>query len=505
MRRVLRWILAAAFLARALALPAGAVEPALAALQAALSNHLAQPRFAAAAWGVQVATLDSGRTLFAQDAHKLLKPASNAKLYTGALALDRLGPAFRIRTSLYAGGRPDRSGTLRGDLLVYGRGDPSFAARFDGVSITNVLEPLVHALAAAGVRRITGGLVGDESFFRGPPLGSEWTWGDLQRYYGAEASALTVQDNVIDLVFQAGPKPGAPCLIQTLPRTTYLSFDNRTRTVEAGTPTDVQLYRPLGQRVVHLSGPIAPGSNVTDAVAVPRPALWFVTLLREALQRRGIKVGGDVRAVDWLERQRQPVDLNQLVEVAAVESRPVSEILPRMMKPSQNLYAHLLLLQVGARAAAGRTDAPAEATTEELGLAELRRFLDGAGIAREETRLEEGSGLSRAALVTPRATVALLRHMHRHPHGDVFRASLPAAGREGTLRSRMQDTAAFENARAKTGTLRYVNTLSGHVTTRAGQPLVFSLMLNNYDGKDARPALDAIVVLLAEQAQRFAE
>lgn len=501
-----RLLLAAAAGLLVLVLPApAAAEPALATLQAALSNQLAQPRFAAAAWGVKVATLESGRTLFAHDAHKLLKPASNAKLYSGALALDRLGPAFRIRTSLYAQARPDKSGTLRGDLLVYGRGDPSFAARFDGVNLTNVLDPLVHALAAAGVRRITGRLVGDESFFRGPPLGSEWTWGDLQRYYGAEASALTVQDNVVDLVFRPGPRPGAPCLIQTLPPTTYLSFDNRTRTVPSNAPTDLQLYRPLGQTVVHLSGTVALGSNGTDAVTVPRPALWFVTLLREALQRRGIRVGGDVRAVDWLDRQKHPVDLNQLVEVAAVESRPVSEILPRMMKPSQNLYAHLLLLQVGARAAAGGADVPAEATTEDLGLAELRRFLDGAGLAREETRLEEGSGLSRAALVTPNATVALLRFMHRHPHGAIFRESLPAAGRDGTLRSRMKETAAFENARAKTGTLRYVNTLSGHVTTRAGQPLVFSLMLNNYDGKDARAALDAIVVLLAEQEERFGE
>ncbi|MFM1769877.1 MAG: D-alanyl-D-alanine carboxypeptidase/D-alanyl-D-alanine-endopeptidase [Verrucomicrobiota bacterium] len=498
--RLLRAAALAGFLG--LALPATAAEPALAALQAALSNHLAQPRFAAAAWGVKVATLDSGRTLFAHQADKLLKPASNAKLYTGALALDRLGPDFRIRTSLYATRRPDRSGTLRGDLLVYGRGDPSFSERFPGVNITNVLAPVVDALAAAGVQRITGSLIGDESFFRGPPLGSEWTWGDLQRYYGAEASALTVQDNVVDLILRPGPRPGAPCLVQTLPPTAHLTFDNRTRTVGSNAPTDVQLYRPLGQNLVYLSGSIAAGTNVTEAVAVTRPALWFVTLLREALQRRGIKVGGGVRAVDWLERQAHPLDLNQLVEIAAVESRPLSEILPRMMKPSQNLYAHLLLLQVGARAAAAGEE---KATTEDHGLADLRRFLDGAGIARGETLLEEGSGLSRAALVTPNATVALLRFMHRHPHGAVFRESLPAAGREGTLRNRMKETPAFDNARAKTGTLRHVNTLSGQVTTRAGQPLVFSLMLNNYDGQDGRPALDAIVVLLAEQAERFAE
>ncbi|PYI86944.1 MAG: D-alanyl-D-alanine carboxypeptidase/D-alanyl-D-alanine-endopeptidase, partial [Verrucomicrobia bacterium] len=160
-------------------------------LQARLSAHLAQSRFASALWGVKVISLDTGGTLFEHNAEKLMKPASNAKLYTGALALDRLGPDFRIKTSLYASARPAKSGTLTGDLIVYGRGDPSFAARFYDGDYTKLLDPLVDALETAGVKRIKGNLVGDESYFRGPPLGSGWTWDDLQYYYGAEVSALT--------------------------------------------------------------------------------------------------------------------------------------------------------------------------------------------------------------------------------------------------------------------------------------------------------------------------
>ena len=471
-------------------------------LQARLRDHLNQPRFASAIWGVKIASLDSGKTLFEENAGKLLKPASNAKLYTAALALDRLGPDYRIRTSLYAVARPDKAGILRGDLIVYGRGDPSMAERFNNGSYAAILQPLVDALAGAGVKRIKGDLVGDESFFRGPPFGTQWTWDDLQQYYGAEASALTLQDNVVDLVFKPGARIGAPCGIITLPATGYLSFSNRSITMEAGAQPAISLYRPIGENTVYVSGwmPLN-GSNVFDAVSVHRPALWFVTLFKDALARRGIVVEGKLRSIDWLDRQIAPADFKRMVELGSVPSRPLAEILAKMMKPSQNLYAHLLLLQVGAHSQ--RPNAGMLETTEDLGLAELKRFLGEAGIQEGDVRLEEGSGLSRGALVTPNATVELLRFMHRHRLAATFREALPEAGVDGTLRNRMKGTPAFRNVRAKTGTLRYVNTLSGYVTTAAGEPLVFSLMLNNYDGPGARAALDAIVVMLAELNARI--
>lgn len=468
----------------------------LASLQSRLTEHLAQPRFAAAMWGVKIAVLDTGKSLFEHNAGKLLKPASNAKLFTGALALDRLGPDFRIQTSLYSAARPDKSGTLWSDLLVYGRGDPSFAERFNGGSYSNLLGPLINAIAAAGIKHIQGDLLGDESYFRGPPFGTQWTWDDLQNYYGAEFSALTVQDNTADLIFKPGSRVGAPCLVSTLPATSYLVFSNRTVTMEAGTRRQISIYRPVGENVVYLSGwlPLG-GTNLVDAVSVHRPALWFVTLLKEALVRRGISVSGKIRTANWLDRQVKPIDLGKLVELGSVSSPPLATILPKMMKPSQNLYAHLLLLQVGAR---GRAPETLNQTTEDIGLADLQSFLDGAGVRRGEVLLEEGSGLSRGALVTPNATVALLRHMHRHRWAETFRASLPVAGLDGTLRNRMKGTPAAGNVRAKTGTLRYVNSLSGYVTTKAGENLVFSLMLNNYDSEGARAALDTIAVMLAE-------
>lgn len=468
-------------------------------LRSKITEHLSQPRFAPAAWGVKIVSLDSGVTLFETNSHKLLKPASNAKLFTAALALDRLGPDYRIKTSLYAFGKPDAEGAVRGDLVIYGRGDPSFAARFNDGDYSKTLEPLVNALLATGVKRIEGNLVGDESFFRGPPLGSSWTWDDLQNYYGAEVSALTQEDNVVDLVFKPGAKAGEPCLITTKPQTGFLTFVNRVRTVEKGGRRGINLYRPIGENTVYISGQLPLGTNSTDAVSVHNPALWFVERLREQIEKRGITVAGKARSVNWLEREAQPLDSPKLIEIASVESRPLSEIIAKMMKPSQNLYAQLLLLQVGAR---GQKPGNKTQTTEDAGIAELNRFAKEAGVKRGELLFDEGSGLSRSALVTPDAFVRLLAVMNGHRAAQVFRDALPVAGVDGSLRNRMKGTAAAGNVRAKTGTIGYVHTLSGYVTTAAGEHLAFSLMLNGYDDTEGKHTvkddLDPIPVMLAE-------
>lgn len=473
--------------------------PTLVALRSNLTARVEHPRLAAAQLGVKVVSLDTGKTLFEHAAGKLLKPASNAKLYTGALALDRLGPQFRIRTSCYAAAKPDGDGTLAGDLTIYGRGDFSMAARFNGGDYAKSLESLVNALAAAGVKRVTGDLVGDESFFRGPPYGSAWTWDDLNYYYGAEVSALTHEDNVVDLWLKPAPAPGQPVTFTTRPATQFLQFINRTTTVTNGGRRSLELHRPLAQTAVYLHGSLPLGDREwTDAMPVPRPALWFITQLRDALAKRGITVAGQLRTRDWLAAEAAPVDYGKQVEIAFTESRPMSELVEKMMKPSQNLYAQLLLLQVGAR-----TAKPGQ-TTEDAGLAEMQKFLAEAGVKRGSVLLEEGSGLSRGCLLMPEATVQLLRHMDRHPAAAAFRASLPVAGVDGTLKARFAGTAAARNVLAKTGSLRYVSSLSGQVTTAAKERLVFSFMLNAYTGTamSGREVIDELALLLANFSGR---
>ena len=486
-------------------------------LRARLSDYIAQPRFSAAAWGIKIISLDTGKILFERNAGKLMKPASNAKLYTGALALDRLGPNHRIRTSLLATAQPDTAGTLKGDLIVYGRGDPSFAARFNNGSYQKSLEPLVEAVAEAGIKQIEGSLIGDASYFHGPPFGSGWAWDDLQSYYGAEVAALTVEDNVLDLIVRPGPNMGDPCQITVNPGTTFVKFINQTKTAAKGASRSIAIYRPIGDNTVYLSGSLPlDSSNHTDAVTVHEPAGLFVSLLKDALERRGITVTGKPRG------ETHPLDLSKLVELGSVRSRPLSEILSKMLKPSQNLYAQLLLLQVGTMSKTekdqiGKTGSssgsppgalsdsspPAlniQRTSEELGLLEMNKFLQQVGIKRGEVLLEEGSGLSRGCLLTPNATVELLKFMSRHKYAEVYRESLPIAGVDGTLRNRMKETKAARNLRAKTGRLRYVDTLSGYATTAGGESVVFSIMLNNYSNPAAlgRDDVDTLAIMLVD-------
>ena len=281
------------------------------------------------------------------------------------------------------------------------------------------------------------------------------------------------------------------------PPTSWLTFSNRTVTVTNGERRTIRFYRPLAENVIYVSAQMPLGdAGYTNEVTMHNPAGVFGSLFQQALARHGIKVAGKVRTVSWLDRQAQPLDCNKLVELGDVESLPMRDIAREVMKPSQNLYTDLLLAHVGEKTRSA--DSRPDATSEHLGVRALNGFLAEVGIPRGETFFEEGSGLSRDNLACPNATVALLRFMSRHKCASDYIAALPIAGVDGTLRNRMKGTPAAGNVHAKTGTLRWANSISGYVTTAAGEHLVFSLMLNRYyELQPSRGDLDAIVVLLA--------
>jgi D-alanyl-D-alanine carboxypeptidase/D-alanyl-D-alanine-endopeptidase (penicillin-binding protein 4) len=473
-------------------------------LRARIREIVAQPEFAASRLSLKVASLDTGRVLFEQDSGRWMQPASNMKLYTVAAALDRLKPDFRFVTSVYAPARPDASGTLRGDLTVYGRGDPSFAVRFNpegDTSYTRALDELAAQITAAGVRRVEGDLVGDESYFTGSTLPAGWEWDDLQWWYGAEVSALTINDNSIDLSVKPGASVGSPTRITVGPSTPLVTVIDRTTTTERGTPRQLSVNRPLGQNTIEIRGSLpVDDRGYTASVAVSRPALMFVTMLRAALERRGVVFTGQTRTVDAQGRaDGQPLQVSSLVEIAARKSPPLSVIAAQCLKPSQNLYAELILR------ALGKATAPdPKLTSEDAGEQAVRQFLTQAGIDPAGVVMNDGSGLSRADLVTADTTLQLLTYMNRHRFSVVFREALPIAGLDGTLRNRMKGTPAQNNVRAKTGTLGTATSLSGYLFTAAGERLVFSLMINN-PPRDTDPRTrytDAVAVLLASFAGR---
>lgn len=484
-------------------------------LQARINAVLDQPKFAAARWGILVKA-GQDKVVFERDAEKAFMPASNMKLYTTSAALDAFGPEFKIRTSVYAA-KPVKAGRVNGDLILYGRGDPNLSARFEGdnpekyndhVAADKIapIERLADQIKSAGVKTVAGNLVGDDSFFADDLIGPGWEWDDLQFYYGAEVSALTVNDNCVTFTVKPGKKAGDKPTITVQPDTEYVKIVNHA-TTSANGAVRVGVNRPLDSNTVEFFGSMPRNREKFEVnIAIHDPASFAATLLKEALARRGICVLGKVVRADAVTRIAKPFDESKLTEIAKIESQPMAELLKVVNKESQNLHAELLLRQLGAFAMA-ETGAPHELdeygrpkTTLARGNETRRQFLQKAGVDVAPLSLRDGSGLARQDLVTPRSTVRLLEFMLTHPHANAFRNSLTIAATDGTLERRMRDTPAAGNFRGKTGSLSYVNALSGYITTKRGQTVIFSGMGNNYTGpgRDVTSVFDQICVMLAE-------
>ena len=474
----------------------------LAQLQAQLTAHVEQDRFSGALWGVKVASLDSGKILFEHHADRLMSPASNSKMYPAALALDRLGADYKIITPILASAKPDASGTIHGDLVISGRGDPSWKAKYLGTNFSELLSPFVAELKKAGVRRVSGDLIGDTTFFRTPASGGSWTVEDLSDTEGAEISAITLNDNLTQIRVTSAGESGALCKIEVLAPFTKLEIDNRVTTATNGAPRHVEMLRKPGENILHVFGvlPVGGEPEILDA-PVPHPAEWFVAALKNALMENGIAVDGVARAVNWPDTP--PATAEKIGEIV---SPPLRELVKDFMKPSQNLETDLIFDHTGEMLR--EKNSPAWLISEQSAVAELEKFLRTNGLPAADVHFDEGSGLSRNNLTTANASLALLQFMAKHPAAQAWEDSLPIAGVDGTIRRRMKGTPAEKNVHAKTGTLRWVNSLSGYVTNAVGEKLVFSLMLNRYDSPPNRKRtdeLDDIAVMLARSDFRTDE
>lgn len=466
-----------------------------------IERAIASSGLNSARWGIFVMSLRDWRVLYARDANQTFIPASNMKLYTTAVALDQLGADYRWRTSVYAAAAPNQSGTIDGDLTLYGRGAPDLVLNTKGNQARSSLGQLADELYRRGVRRVRGSIVGDESYFRGEPLGDGWLWNDVQWYFGAEASALSIGGNEVTLTTTPASKAGDRAALKLEPATDYVRVVNETMTVERGQPATIGINRGLSDNVVRVWGdfPLR-GRGFNARLSVHQPALWAARLLREEMRARGISVEGeaimkDARGVQENER----FNPERAIELASLTSKTLSDIARATNKESLNLEAELILRTLGKERGATAPDAdPRKMFTrgdDQAGLAVIRRWLEQAAINTRSLALHDGSGLSRLDLVTPEATARLLAAMRKSAAATALQDSLPIAGRDGTLGSRLR--AASGRIYAKTGTLTYTNSLSGYALTADDELLVFSIMCNNETTPaSSTPVIDAIALSL---------
>jgi serine-type D-Ala-D-Ala carboxypeptidase/endopeptidase (penicillin-binding protein 4) len=469
-------------------------------LKRRIDSRLDAPPFNRQLWGVAVID-ESGRILYGRNESRLFIPASNTKLVVSAVASALLPPDWKVKTSLYGG--PVVNGVLQGDLLLYGRGDPTMNRRcyaadttLAGVCDTDPfarLRQLVDSLRAKGVRTIAGDVVGDGSYFEPTLVHPNWEAFDLNWWYAAPVSGLGWHDNSVDFDWQPGAALGAPAQITMTPDLGDIAFENRTVTVAAGGVSDIgdRFFRHPGTLQIWAEGTVALDHPPrTDSFALPDPNLYTARALRQALADAGIAVTGTTRSItDSLLYAR----LRAGAPLAEVTSRPLRDWIFPVLNTSQNWIAEMLLKQLGKQFGKGGSWVD--------GLEVERRFLiDSVRVDSTQFSLSDGSGLSSSNLVSPLAFTQLLRYIRRHPRYATFAAGLPQSGLAGSLRNRFLGTPLAGRVRAKTGSISRVHSLSGYIEL-GGRTLTFSVVANHH-AQPSRVMLAAIDSLVVEMAKR---
>lgn len=440
-------------------------------LEASVDAVINRPQFNRARWGILVQPLSSTQILYSRDAQKYFTPASTTKLLTTAAALQQLGTNFRIRTSVYRGG----DGVLR----VVGRGDPS---------LTDAqLAALAKQLKQRGIQRVNQ-LIADDTYIKGDIVHPSWQWEDIQSDYGAPINSLILNQNVFNvrLLPQTLGQP-LKVIWNDISEDRQWQVINESVTTAENQPTFTNVTRDLKGQTLRIQGQLAVNSEpALVSLPVLAPAEYFLRRFRSTLIAEKIPV---------IQMFVSPTNGKNEEELANVESPPLSELVALTNINSNNLFAESLL-----RALAIKKPPVENQTSADAGLEVMKATLTQMGVDPVGYSLVDGSGLSRKNLISPEALVQTLQAMAKSPAALVYRASLPVAGRSGTLKSRFQNTPAEGIVQAKTGTMSGVVSLAGYVNAPRYGPVVFSIMVNQSEqpARVVRQGMDEIVVLLAE-------
>lgn len=437
-------------------------------LQADLTGLFQAPALGHAQLAVLVRSLTTGDTIYSLNERRMMVPASNQKLLTAAAAAVKLGWDHRYTTKVLANGTLLDNGTLEGDLIVVGGGDPTINPRHP--DRWAALDDWAGQIAARGVKVVGGNLIGDDNAFAEPGWGSGWSWEDLALGYGSPVGALQYHENEVELMIGPGLEPGARAIISTSPPGSGMLIDHGVTTVAENEPTRIVVERVPGFTILTVRGQIAVGAKPRIVyAAVENPTLLFVNAFREALARKGVFVSGAAMDVDAMVK---PLDMSKAETWVTDQSAPLFEIVDVLQKWSRNGYAETLLWSLSP---------PGAPASEAEGLTTLRETLTTLGVAPELYAAFDGSGLSRYDMVSAEALGTLLTRIWNEPALlGPYRNALPVAGAAGSLETRMKGTPAEHRVWAKTGSMFNIRSLSGYVLTADDEPLVFSFLANNY-------------------------
>ncbi len=449
--------------------------------------------------GMYVIDAATGREIFSHNAYEPLIPASCNKLLTTSAALYYLGSEYCYKTKLSHTGRIEDK-VLHGNLIVTGSGDPTISGRFNPDGDTRdhlwIFENWVDELKQLGIRKIYGYIIGEDDYFDDEYFGNGWPKGERGEWYCAEVSALSFNDNCIDLEWEGARKAGLPGIFQLNPPTSYVTIINGVKTVEKDGRLRIGYQREDKTNIIRAHGTIpAKRKDVYDYATIYNPTHYFATVFKETIEKGGIEVKGV--AVDGDEREDQTWRDDERYTVDTFVSPPMASIVKVINKRSQNFYAEQVLKTLG-------KEIRGEGSFVS-GCRAVIAFLEKENIYVPCTVMIDGSGLSWLNRVPPAQLVKVLRYMRNYEQCNIFFDSLSKAGESGTLANRFQDTEEARNAapriHGKTGYLGVATSLTGVVNTPLGQEVFFSIIVNSdVIGHSIRVGLiDRLVLALARR------
>jgi serine-type D-Ala-D-Ala carboxypeptidase/endopeptidase (penicillin-binding protein 4) len=436
-------------------------------IQTTIAKYLKRPGVRSAQWGIRVMDPATSDVLLEVNPDKTFLPASVLKVVTTSTALEKLGPDFRYRTGVYTNGTIDPDGIVSKDLILVGRGDPNLTDPYGELMEKPAFQELAEELKNQGIKKIHGDIIGDDSYFNPETAIKGWTSQDLKTVYGAPINALSINNNVL-WIYARPTQYKERVIVELEPRNSYFHIRNLATTGgrRARKTVNVRLIR--GTNTIVVSGILPSSQTFGHHILLDKAAEVAAAMLKEELQKQGITVQGEIRSThrgDVSEEEQKSWNL-----LAEHKSPPLIRALEIINKRSQNLHAEMLLRTLGAELKGEGTN--------EAGLQVVKEFLVDAGIESEKIHLNDGCGLSRENLITPRFQTSLLQFLSQRYYFDLFRNTLAISGTDGTLRNRLAASEVRGSIHAKTGTLNGVTTLAGYMTTKSGRNLVFSIFAN---------------------------
>lgn len=440
-------------------------------------------------WSLTVVDLDSGRVIASNNPDKSMIPASTLKILTTGAAMGLLGKDYLYTTYIEFDGVYDSlAGIIHGNLYIRGTGDPTLSSTHFATDSVNGFAGLPKRLKKMGIKIIEGNIYGDKTFFSDNPLPDGWTWGDLGQYYGASTSGLGYRDNRVTLHFNS-MKGDSGRLERVTPQprgiryVTYVTAD--------GKKDEAYVYGAPGASTFMVYGSIPAGKKDYEVDASnPDPALTCAEDIFNGCVKQGIIVGGTPKTWSRIDQRNARAAVRKTL--TAYQSVPLSEIIEVTNKKSDNVYAEQLLRTLGAL--------KGEDGTTEAGTVVVKNYWQSQGVDVNGMYVMDGSGLSRSNLVTTHQQAMILYTISRQGWYTEFNASLPVAGKEGSMSSLCKGTCAENNMRAKTGYINRARGYAGYVKTQSGKTVCFSLLANNYTctPTEMKKKLEKVLVAIAE-------